>query len=87
MTVLWRHHAQTVLDVAGLKKDYIAQVQGIFHLNGYQNWFKRYGNFTELMEFAYWWGCIRKGQRAAFEESLFLLHTELLLPLPKLSNL
>ena len=25
--------------------------------------FKSYGNFSELVDFAYWWSCIRKGWR------------------------
>ena len=24
-------------------------------------WFKSYGNFAELVDFAYWWSCIGKG--------------------------
>ena len=27
-------------------------------------WFKSNGNFTEVVDFAFWWSCIRKGLRS-----------------------
>ena len=34
-------------------------------------WFKSYGSCAELVDFAYWWSCIRKGQHL---QPAFLKH-------------
>ena len=53
-------HAQTVQNGASSHKtNYIDIFSEILNLKGY--WFKRYGYFSEWVDFAYWWSCIGKG--------------------------
>ena len=52
---LRRRHAQTVRYCAFSHKiDYVTIFKDILNLEGHY-WFKSYGDFSEWVDFAYWW--------------------------------
>ena len=54
------HRFRTFKNIAGLLKPH--------------HWFDSYGNFTNMVYFAYRWSCISKGLLVAFEAGLFNLN-------------
>ena len=59
---VWRCQAQTAKDIATIYKiDYIAQYYYTLNLEGSHYWFKSYGDFAGLVDFAQWWSCMGKG--------------------------